>query len=402
MTTACGHASSIAPARRLFPRSLRPAALRVFTFVLASSALTPVSSARVFGAAQEPASPRFRALVHAPPSRSTWAILDRDGAGRQVEAYLSSLGLGEVGTGSVSSPEFRLDTDAIEFTICGHDGPQGGMGKNSIALVDARTREVLRSTPAPGNDAMQVRRWDVAELRGRTVRIEVHDGIALGAFAWLGVGRIDAGPGLKCDFRSGLPSDWKAEAPPVELRLETVRGGVPFLAAPDSLVPKAGATEIPCGFGAKRVYLLGCTVYYGKPPEVHGHVTIVYREGQPDRFPLLVGYTLEVEGKLLSRSPAMHLRASGDPFQYYLVLEPRPAAIEKIVLEKAPDAPAPPWISAITVETEARAENLKPLPDLRPSEEEEAWIAAHSISADRPRLERILAELRRAHKLEAK
>lgn len=344
---------------------------------------------------------RFRALQTPPAARSTWAILDRDGAGRKVERYLSSLALGEAATGAIASPAFRLEADAVEFTICGHDGQGGGMGRNWIALLDARTGDVLRRTPAPGNDALEARRWDVADLRGRDVRIEVRDGIALGAFAWLGVGKIDAGPGLRHDFRSGLPAGWEVEASPSEVRTELVRGGVPFLALPHSLVPAEGAAEVPCGFETKRLYLLGCTVWFGKPTEICGHLTIAYRDGPPERFPLLVGYTLEVEGKLLSRSRAMHLHPSGDPFQYYLAVEPRRGAIEKLILEKAPGALAPPRVTAITVETEAESPKLRPLPDLRPDAEEESWIAAHAISSARPRLEEILEELRRAHKLDA-
>ncbi|MGQ9589137.1 MAG: hypothetical protein ACUVYA_02455 [Planctomycetota bacterium] len=359
-----------------------------------------LSAAAVAG--EEAVSPRFRALLQPPAARSTWAILDWDGAGRKVEPYLSSLALGEAATGAIASPAFRLGADAVEFTICGHDGQGGGMEKNWIALVDARTGEVLRRTAAPGNDALETRRWDVAELRGRDVRIEVRDGLALGAFAWLGVGRIDAGPGLRHDFRFGLPAGWKVEATPSDLRAQVVRGGVPFLALPHSLVPAEGAAEIPCGCEAKRIYLLGCTVWFGRPTEIHGHVTIQYREGPPERFPLLVGYTLEVEGKLLSRSRAMHLHPSGDPFQHYLAIEPRRARIEKIVVEKAPGAPAPPEITAITVETDAEAPDLRPLPDLRPDTEEEDWIAARAISAARPRLDEILEELRRAHKLDAR
>src|SRR3989304_1851077 len=45
------------------------------------------------------ASRRYRALDYAEAGLGTWAILDRDGAGRAVDPYLSSLGGGEMGTG---------------------------------------------------------------------------------------------------------------------------------------------------------------------------------------------------------------------------------------------------------------------------------------------------------------
>ena len=106
-----------------------------------------------------------------PPSASgTWAILDRDGANRPMARYLSSLGGGESGTGVIISPPFRIATDTITFTICGHDGQGGGQKKNFIALVDAKTGKTLQQTTAPGSDAVQARSWDVAKLRPREVR----------------------------------------------------------------------------------------------------------------------------------------------------------------------------------------------------------------------------------------
>jgi hypothetical protein len=43
---------------------------------------------------------------------------------------------------------------------------------------------------------------------------------------------------------------------------------------------------------------------------------------------------------------------------------------------------------------------LKALPDCAPGPEEEAWIASHALSAGSPAMEGILAEIRRAHKIE--
>jgi len=147
-------------------------------------------------------------VTRPPPSAGTWAILQRDGANREVAPYLSSLGGGELGTGTIRSPEFPVSTASIAFTVCGHDGQEGGQGENLVALVDARTGAVLRSTPAPGADPMQERSWDVADLMGRSVRIEVRDGIAAGGFAWIGIGRIDAGERGSVDFAKGLPDGW--------------------------------------------------------------------------------------------------------------------------------------------------------------------------------------------------
>lgn len=347
-------------------------------------------------------SKRYRALkCPVPRPRGTWAILDRDGANRQVEPYLSSLGRGESGTGAIVSPAFSISADRITYTVCGHDGQGGGRNENFIALVDAKTNETLKRTTAPGSDLMQHRTWDVGELRGRPVRIEVHDGHAGGAYAWIGIGTIDAGRPLRVDFRKGMPKGWKAVSRPPQCRTEFVRGGVPFLRCPSvyGIIPSTGAVEIPCGFAAQRLFVLGCTVAGGRPLEVYGQIEIVYHDGVSERHPLMFGYTLDGEGKLLSRSSAIHLRPSGDPFQHYLVLGPRPEVIDKLRIKGNPQHELVPRITAITCQTAAEGENLLPLPDCRPTAEEETWIRSHTITSSSPKLAEIAAEIRRAHKM---
>jgi len=358
----------------------------------------------VVGLAQDSTrvSARFKALECPPPTvGTTWAILERDGANRQVEPYLSSLGQGEAGTGVVTSPPFVIARDTITFTICGHDGQQGGRGENYIALVDARKGNVLVRTEAPLNDAMQERSWDVSGLRGVEVRIEVHDGNSEGAYAWLGVGRIDAGPAMNVDFRQGMPEDWDRPRRAADVRYELVAGGIPFErnALAFSLIPETGTAEIPCGFAAKRLYLLGCTVAGGKPLTTYGGLEIHYRTGSPEVFPLMCGFTLDGQHKLLSPSKAIYLHPSADPFQPYLVIAPRDEVIARVRLVADPATGPVPRITAITCETTAESDRLRPLPDSTPSAAEAAWINSHTITAGSPGLGRIMEEIRRAHKI---
>lgn len=363
--------------------------------------LSPCLSALVAAGERPAISSRYKALVCSPPaSFGTWGILERDGANRSVAPYLSSLAGGELGTGVIVSPNFTVSVETITFTICGHDGQGGGQGKNLVALVDARNGKVLMKTLAPGSDAMQPRSWDVRELKGRKVRVEVHDGIAAGGFAWLGVGRIDAGPQLEIEFRGGLPEGWKVSTPSKKSTTELVAGGIPFRALRETLVPLRGTAEVTCDFAAKRLFLLGCTVYRGKPLEVHGYVEILYRGGRSERYPLMIGYTLEGEFKLPSKSKALHLHRSGDPFQYYLVLGPRPEIIEKIKIARNPAHPGVLRITAVTCETAASGVNLTTLPDVRPDSEEESWIRSHTITRESPAMDGIVADIRRAHKVD--
>jgi hypothetical protein len=344
----------------------------------------------------------YKALKCPPPTLgTTWTVLEHDGANREVDPYLSSLGQGETGTGTIASPLFKVDADAIRFTICGHDGQGGKRGENHIALVEARTGKVLRRTEAPGNDALQERTWDVAEFKGVEVRIEVRDGIPDGAFAWLGVGSVDAGPALRVDFRNGLPDGWSRTEREADVRNEFVAGAVPFQrnASVYSLIPAKGDVELPCGFSAQRVFLLGCTVPSGTPLAYYGAVEFHYRSGAVDVFPLIYGFTLDGQGKLLSPSKSMHLGRSGDPFQYTLAIAPANRVIERIRLVASPTQGPIPQITAITCETRENSDRLLPLPKEQPSSEDTAWIASHTISTASPDRHAIEREVRKAHKL---
>jgi hypothetical protein len=335
-------------------------------------------------------SARFRSL-ECPAStggggNGTWTILERDGANRPMKPYLSSLGEGEPGTGSIASPVFEVGTEKIEFTICGHDGvPPGGENKNLLVLVDATSGKVLRKTPAPANDALQERSWEVKELKGRKVRVEARDGLSGGAFAWMGIGKIDAGPALQVDFaKSPKLEGWTVSKPPVEetkKRERPVVGpGVPFSDLGRSVAPLTGSTRIPCGFKARRLFFLGVTVEYGAAGDRRGEIEIVYQGGGSDRVPLEIGSTLECEDKVLSKSKDMRLHHTDNPFLYYLAITPRDQAIERIEIRRETNQPGIISIRGITCETDAKAENLKELPDLKPGAEEESWIQAHAVA----------------------
>jgi len=330
-----------------------------------------------------------------PTSGSTWAILQRDGANRPVPPYLSSLGHGESGTGIISSPPFVVRGDTISFTIRGHDGQGGGAGKNYIALVDARKGKVLLQTPAPGNDALQPRTWDVRKFKDVEARIEVHDGDRGGAFAWLGIGRIDAGPAMHVDFRQGIPKNWRRPEQAARVHVKIVADGVPFRCntAVHTLIPQSGSVEIPCGFSAQRLFVLGCTVTHGKPRATYGAIEIHYQDGSVDMVRLTYGYTLEGQYKLLSPFHSLQLHRSGDPYQYYMAITPSPKAIEQLRLVANPERGPIPRISAITCETSASSPHLLALPPTRRSAEEETWIQTHSIPAaglDRNQIERAI------------
>ena len=334
-----------------------------------------------------------------PTVGTTWAVLERDGANRKVDPYLSSLGQGETGTGTITSAPFAVETDTIRFTIRGHDGSQGGRGENYIALLDARKGTVLLKTEAPANDALQERSWDVAAYKGAQVRVEVCDGNQATMFAWLGIGSIDAGPGLKVDFRNGIPEGWSRPERAAEVRTEVIQGAVPFQRnmTASSIIPGNGQVELPCGFSAKRIFLLGCTVSAGQPLVRYGAIEVHYASGTVDVFHLTYGFTLDGQNKVLSPSKAMYLGRSDDPFQYVLSLAPSAERIDMIRLVSNPERNPVPLITAITCETADTSENLLPLPKEQATAEATAWIASHTLTPTVPDRAKIEQELREAH-----
>lgn len=318
-----------------------------------------------------------------PSSGSTWAILNRDGANRPTPPYLSSLGQGESGTGVISSPPFVIHDDTITFTICGHDGQGGGRGENYIALVDARKGKVLLQTPPPSNDAMQPHTWDVRKYQGVEARIEVHDGNRGSAFAWFGIGRIDGGSSLHVDFQQGLPANWKQVEAAASISERIITDGVPFRtnAAVHSIIPSSGSVDIPCGFSASRLFVLGCTVTHGEPLATYGAVEIHYQDNSVDIVRLTYGFTLDGQYKTLTPFDSLQLHPSGDPYQYYMVITPRPQVIQQLRLVANPERGPIPRISALTCVTSAKNSHLLPLPPGQLSEDEAAWITSHSITA---------------------
>ena len=157
--------------------------------------------------------------------------------------------------------------------------------------------------------------------------------------------------------------------------------------------------EIPCGFSADRLFLLGCTVAGGRPLESYGTIEIVYRSGPPDRYALDVRLHPRRGREALSESKAMYLHASGDVFQHYLVLALRRDVIEKIILRRDSKQDIIPRITAITCMTDAASDRLEPLPGAAVGAAEAAWIDAHAVTPTSPNLEQITAEIRRANKL---
>ena len=128
-----------------------------------------------------------------PNPSNCWGItISRRSADGVVGApLLSSIEQGEQRTGLYRSDSFTAP-DSLSFYVAGHDGfPDKPLKKvNFVRLRDAATGEILKEASPPRNDVAQEVKWPTAEFRGRNVFVELVDGDAATAYAWLAVGRF--------------------------------------------------------------------------------------------------------------------------------------------------------------------------------------------------------------------
>ena len=127
---------------------------------------------------------------------SPWGVQSRKREGGDTLPVISSLASGEAkaeqATGILRSQPFAAPP-RISFWLCGHDGPpdQSALGQNLIRLTDAGTGAELRRAVPPRNDVAKKVLWDLGDLSGRQVRLELTDAATGDAYAWLAIGDID-------------------------------------------------------------------------------------------------------------------------------------------------------------------------------------------------------------------
>jgi putative heme-binding domain-containing protein len=135
-------------------------------------------------------------LAGRPTRDVTFTVQQRASAdGRQASDFFSSLPSGEQRTGIWQSDPFPLP-EQLNFFFAGHDGfPDQPLGhKNLVRLRSAESGRVLIETSPPRIDLAQPIRWDLTEWAGESGFLELVDGDAAGAYAWIAVGRFSFSP----------------------------------------------------------------------------------------------------------------------------------------------------------------------------------------------------------------
>ncbi len=123
--------------------------------------------------------------------RPTWVVQKRLCADGRNESFWCSLPNGEQCTGILRSQAFTLPGE-LSFYMAGHAGfPRSPAHKrNAIRLRDAETGATLREAFPPRNDTAQRVEWSLSDIAGRPAYLELEDGDAGTAYAWLAVGRF--------------------------------------------------------------------------------------------------------------------------------------------------------------------------------------------------------------------
>ena len=126
-------------------------------------------------------------------SDNCWgAIHSRQSAdGVNGAAMFSSFEKGEGRTGIYRSATFAAGKE-LSFYIAGHDGmPDQPLKKaNFVRLLDAENNQVLREASPLRNDVAQKVEWNLEDMNGRRVVVELVDGDSASAYAWIAVGRF--------------------------------------------------------------------------------------------------------------------------------------------------------------------------------------------------------------------
>jgi len=122
-----------------------------------------------------------------------WFLQSRSSVdGHEGATFLCSLPPGgEAFTGTMVSQDFEAP-DRLEFFLAGHDGypDKPRKKKNSVKLLNSETGQALKQEFAPRNDIARRVEWDLSDVQGARVRIEIVDADDGDAYAWLAFGRM--------------------------------------------------------------------------------------------------------------------------------------------------------------------------------------------------------------------
>jgi putative heme-binding domain-containing protein len=178
----------------LSQRGVAPSeSVRAWATVVAEQLLDTSQSDNTSGGNVEPLSWTQIQYLDGSSQVDSWTVSHtrKSADGVTATPLWSSFPRGERRTGIYRSAPFTLPAD-FSFFLAGHDGfpDKPPQQKNYVQVRDALSREVLERWSPHRNDTAQQIKWKTRDVAGRQVFIELVDGDADSAYAWLAVGRF--------------------------------------------------------------------------------------------------------------------------------------------------------------------------------------------------------------------
>ncbi len=136
---------------------------------------------------------RATSLSNLPSSDSPWCLQERECADGQKTQVISSLDKDKKSpeklTGILHSKTFTAPAK-LSFWLCGHQGiPKGEANHKNLVRLMLNDKAVREAFP-PRNDVCQRVEWDLADVKGQQVHLEVVDGDDGPSYAWIGIARM--------------------------------------------------------------------------------------------------------------------------------------------------------------------------------------------------------------------
>ena len=315
----------------------------------------------------------------APWAGEGFAVTGRPRVGARQPFHAES---GEVGTGRLRSPAFRVVGNLLVLRVNGWDGSTSGdVGRNEIHLVRAADGEVLRAASPPNCDPMRDVVWVVGDLAGQEMAVELVDGCRAGGYAWLGIESVrqdslGGGPYYRVVGEHGGEGLGRGTAVSTSL-------GLPLAAS--TSFPLARGQVLAGPLRARTLYLLGRCPLVPLGRRL-GELEIRYQDGTRHHLPLVCGATTwpgEVDASVLAGlSPlragapvrqamarSVHVRGAGMPGHALLAVRPADKVIAEIRLQGQGAAPCQAQVTGLTVETQ----------EARQPRELARWLAGHLV-----------------------
>ncbi len=154
-----------------------------------------VLAEQMLDAGEKKREPAWETVAQSAP-QPVWTVALRkcaDGGEAQVlQSMKQGGGDEERRTGALRSKPFAAPAK-LSLWLCGHRGTPKSKAhdKSLVRVVDAQSSAVLASAFPPRSDVCQRVEFDLAAHTGEQARIEIVDGDAGAAYAWLGITRIE-------------------------------------------------------------------------------------------------------------------------------------------------------------------------------------------------------------------